>query len=280
MRKALRRLLAHGREAESRHDTAPQPYQSTLRDAAPARQQSDGPETGPPASADRIFQYTPLSGPSRFRILHLKRDLDWVPSDTDTGYYHDVRLCGSLYEASIDSVPEYFALSYTWGDATVSEYIKLDGNRFGIGANCAAALRRMLRGKMEVHIWVDAICINQADTPEALDERSGQVAMMDEIYKASSRVNVHLGEGDRDTEVAMQLLKKLATAYLGAKMGSGHSRKEYERLADDALGQLTQCHYVAKGTNEHSPETTTKYPYGKLHPVFRLPWFRRVWVCN
>jgi hypothetical protein len=180
----------------------------------------------------------------------LKRDLDWTPSDNDTGYYHDVRLCGSLYEASINSVPEYFALSYTWGDPTVCEYIILDGTRFGIGANCAAALRRMLRGKMDVHIWVDAICINQADTPDALDERSSQVAMMDKIYKASSRVNVHLSEGDRDTDVAMQLLKKLATAYLGAKMGSKQSRKEYERLADDVLGQYTLSYHVAFGTND------------------------------
>lgn len=26
--------------------------------------------------------------------------------------------------------------------------------------------------------------------------------------------------------------------------------------------------------------TTPEYPYGKLHGVFRLPWFRRTWVSN
>lgn len=62
--------------------------------------------------------------------------------------------------------------------------------------------------------------------------------MMDEIYKMADRVNVHLGEGDRASDVACQTLKGLAAAYLLARMPSpmqATGRKKYEKLAEDAL---------------------------------------------
>jgi len=158
----------------------------------------------------------------------------------------DMPLCGSLIEASIDAPPEYYALSYTWGDPTLCASIEIDGKVLGITANCASALRRMLRGKAERYIWVDSICINQADTPDALEERGGQVAMMDRIYRSAIQVNVHLGEGDPAAEVAVVALKSLGTYCTGAMLpGPQQSffRRKYESLADDVLSKkaFTGC---------------------------------------
>lgn len=59
-----------------------------------------------PAISIEPFRYAPLTSASSFRILHLKRGSPERGSETD------IRLCGSLVEASIDAPPEYYALSY------------------------------------------------------------------------------------------------------------------------------------------------------------------------
>jgi Heterokaryon incompatibility protein (HET) len=42
--------------------------------------------------------------------------------------------------------------------------------------------------------WADAVCINQAEDPEALCERAQQVEMMSAIFSKASMVFVYLGE--------------------------------------------------------------------------------------
>ncbi|KAK4119694.1 kinase-like protein [Parathielavia appendiculata] len=161
------------------------------------------------------FPYNPLTFASGFRILHLKRVYQHHSVDEK-----DIRLCGWLVEASIGAPPEYYALSYTWGDSTQCETIAVDGKRLGITAKGAAALRRMLRGKIQRYLWVDSICINQGDTPEALDKRGRQVAMM----------------GDPASDVAIVALKQLASYYIGAKTPGPQQaffRRKYENLVDD-----------------------------------------------
>ncbi|KAF1847437.1 HET-domain-containing protein, partial [Cucurbitaria berberidis CBS 394.84] len=118
-------------------------------------------------------------------------------------------LQGSIVEASLDKVPEYFALSYTWGNPELCKEISIDGKTLKITQNCADALRRMLRGKAERLIWVDSICINQAGDPAALEERGKQVALMDEIYRKATQVNVHLGVGDAASDVAIMAMRSL-----------------------------------------------------------------------
>jgi hypothetical protein len=65
-------------------------------------------------------------------------------------------------ETSLDDDPLYFALSYVWGDPSPRDVILIDERELKITQSCGAALRRMLNGKSEIMIWVDAICINQA----------------------------------------------------------------------------------------------------------------------
>ncbi|RYP83971.1 hypothetical protein DL770_005273 [Monosporascus sp. CRB-9-2] len=162
-----------------------------------------------------------------------------APGDLDME--HDERpLRGSLVEASVEDPPPYFALTYTWGDPAPCETVELDGRRLGITANCASALRCMMWGETQVYIWVDSICINQAETPDALQERSGQVAMMDQIYRNAVQVNVHLGAGHAASDMACEALKSLSQYCLGAVTPGPEQevfRRKYENLADDILGR-------------------------------------------
>jgi hypothetical protein len=114
-----------------------------------------------PSSANphENFTYEPLTHPRNFRILRLTRKMPTDPSKTK---WAEIELHGSIVEASLDNVPEYFALSYTWGSSSLDDEIRIDGRVLRITQNCADALRRMLKGKFNRMLWVDSICINQA----------------------------------------------------------------------------------------------------------------------
>lgn len=106
--------------------------------------------------SNNVFTYKPLAHPRNFRILRLTPT--WGDKKSE---WRDLPLRGSIVEASLDAAPPYFALSYTWGDPNPRDKILIDGRELRITQNCADALRRMLRGKLDKMIWVDSICINQ-----------------------------------------------------------------------------------------------------------------------
>src|SRR6266576_3670265 len=60
----------------------------------------------------------------------------------------------------------YEALSYVWGNPNKTVPIFISGHRFYITENLHAALWHLRDCSIERIIWVDAICINQADDKE------------------------------------------------------------------------------------------------------------------
>lgn len=100
--------------------------------------------------------------------------------------------------ASLSEDLQYHALSYVWGDPRPTDDIILNGRPFRIAKNLAAALEylratTLVADETALPIWIDAICINQAD----LAERSQQVAIMGSIYGGARCVLSWLGEPNR-----------------------------------------------------------------------------------
>lgn len=100
------------------------------------------------------------------------------------------------------SVDAYSALSYTWGDPSITQQILVNGEKIDVTTNLYLALfqlRQMQPATAEkIRLWVDAVCINQTD----LEERRDQVSMMGEIYSRASLVTVWLGEEGEHTKEA------------------------------------------------------------------------------
>jgi hypothetical protein len=122
---------------------------------------------------------------------------------------NDGELEGSLVTVSLSHLPEFIALSYTWGDRTNPEKMIVNGGWVTIRRNLAAALRNpLLREKINSTntkaIWVDSLCINQQD----LSERGFQVQRMRQVYM-QGRTYVWLGEGDASSRAAIGLLRQL-----------------------------------------------------------------------
>ena len=75
-----------------------------------------------------------------------------------------------LDHVSLDDSPSYKALSYCQGDPNVTRTIHVDRRNVQVIEKLEAALHE-LPHPGTIRLWVDPICINQAD----LDERGRQV---------------------------------------------------------------------------------------------------------
>ncbi|KAK8115703.1 Heterokaryon incompatibility [Apiospora sp. TS-2023a] len=95
----------------------------------------------------------------------------------------------NLQVGSLDSPPAYEALSYVWGDAFVTKPVYVDGHLFNATSNLEAALRHLRYRWRPRLLWVDAICINQADN----GEKNYQVPLMGRIYSECSQTVAWLG---------------------------------------------------------------------------------------
>lgn len=66
-----------------------------------------------------------------------------------------------LFSHSLDGPSIYGALSYTWGDPSVTKAIELDGDAyFRIFASLEKTLHDIRRHDDSIIIWIDAICID------------------------------------------------------------------------------------------------------------------------
>ncbi|KAK4189839.1 heterokaryon incompatibility protein-domain-containing protein [Podospora australis] len=150
------------------------------------------------------YYYTTLSGAaSAFRLLYLlpgtrQDDVECLLVDSDL-------------TAETES---YEAISYVWGDASETTPIQINDSTLMVGTNLRCALLNLrLLDKPRV-LWADAICINQQDTEEKIQ----QVSLMGDIYHTAKQTIIWLGdavavpETDDNTGMAFQVLNTLKEA--------------------------------------------------------------------
>jgi hypothetical protein len=126
-----------------------------------------------------------------------------------------------LQQASFASPPPYEALSYTWGnpksrynkvpakgDPSKTYRIKVGTKQVKITCNLEAALQKIRHETESRTLWVDALCINQAD----VEERNKQVKSMARIYSQATKMLVWLGEDDKYMDLAYDTLEELCWA--------------------------------------------------------------------
>ncbi|KAI0884041.1 heterokaryon incompatibility protein-domain-containing protein [Annulohypoxylon maeteangense] len=156
--------------------------------------------------------------------------------------------------------PEYEALSYVWGDATITTSITLNSRPFQVTTNLEAALRALrLRNKKRL-VWVDAICIDQTSIPE----RNQEVRRMGEIYSRANNVVVWLGRAQEPND--------------GEQLDD-------DRIADKLHGVLDTLANLQSENDEAAAALLDRtgnpiYAIRLLHRFFYRPWFNRIWVLQ
>ncbi|KAF2007629.1 hypothetical protein P154DRAFT_418550, partial [Amniculicola lignicola CBS 123094] len=109
-----------------------------------------------------MFEYTALKDPSdEIRLLELQWD------ENEQGPL----LC-RMRRFKLRETPDYFALSYVWGNASPTQEL----------------FRTAFDWKSKPFlIWADAVCVNQS----SVQERNQQVRIMHRIYRFASSVWVY-----------------------------------------------------------------------------------------
>ncbi|KAF7899412.1 hypothetical protein EAE99_012333 [Botrytis elliptica] len=121
----------------------------------------------------------------------------------------DDPLYSHLDIVSLESNPDFEALSYVWGSTTPAKTINLGDRLVAIGPNLDNALRNLRLLAAPRILWVDALCINQDD----LDERASQVALMRRVYSNATTVLIWLGPEAEGSEQAMRSVERFDKAY-------------------------------------------------------------------
>jgi hypothetical protein len=111
-----------------------------------------------------------------------------------------------LHTVSLDDNPTFTALSYVWGDPSITENIIVNGHMKPVTTNLEMALRHIkthwetFEPNRNFRLWADAVCIDQ----DNIAERASQVRLMGSIYWRSQMTFVWLGQDDEDTKDAFE----------------------------------------------------------------------------
>ncbi|CAG9981033.1 unnamed protein product [Clonostachys byssicola] len=117
-----------------------------------------------------------------------------------------------LEVAELKDELSFNALSYVWGDPTVTKAILVNGHRILVTINLVSALEyapyhlHKAKHATSKKLWVDAICINQED----IAEKSRQVSLMKHIYSQSGIVLCWLGSPSDLLHAAMDSVEAVA----------------------------------------------------------------------
>lgn len=211
--------------------------------------------------------YTPLVRPLEIRVLILHPGKKGSPIECTLEH----RCLGS-------NKAHFDALSYVWGNPAVTGEITCNNRRRNVGKNLYDALERLRLPDDERVLWIDALCINQADN----QEKTQQVRLMGEIYSKAQRVLIWLG----NNEAIQAGVGKLASWQPDEKHVDW---KPLKPVFTNVLFYQAQAFLIWLGfdsavnmgvANLEQPQSPRQFDWSALIPVVQSPWFNRVWCIQ
>ncbi|KAL8846928.1 MAG: hypothetical protein Q9221_008016 [Calogaya cf. arnoldii] len=177
--------------------------------------------------------------PTQIRVLciepgHIDASMVMFLSIANMTFYDGVEL-----DETKESIT-YEALSYSWGSPNQTSSIQCNGHNIPVRMSLYDALIHLRLPDKPRYIWVDALCINQADN----EEKSVQVFRMSSVYYKAAKVIAYLGQTYSCSGPALQLLEK------------ADPRKTHPNTCLEGL----------------------KYLLLSLQLLLKAPWFTRTWV--
>ena len=133
--------------------------------------------------------YGDLAASGQIRLLKL----DDVQPNLD--------LSGTLRVVNLSDLPNYYAVSYTWGSPKDSKQILISGIAYTIRKNlweCLHALMHNFEHLRGSWLWADALCIRQ----DCVEEKNRQVSQIHHVFAGAEHVYAWLG---KDPQVEQSL---------------------------------------------------------------------------
>lgn len=152
---------------------------------------------------------------------------------------------GQVFTAKVCDNIRYEALSYVWGSISKWERIFIQDMTVSVTPSLALALRNLRLPDAPRVLWIDSICINQAD----IVEKNSQVRLMPLIYERARNVVIWLGEASHDSAVGIHILEYFASS---------------QAPSASPLWMTMPPGLVKRG----------------LKDIMNRDWFRRIWVVQ
>ncbi|KAK9800156.1 putative WW domain-containing protein [Seiridium cardinale] len=216
-----------------------------------------------PRPENPAFVYSLLESPTHIRIL------DIYPA----AKHEDPIIC-TLRHENLETNPTYEALSYTWGNMENRTHIHINSQEFLVRENAAAALQQLRQTRKTRSIWIDAICINQADNGRN-SEKSTQLPLMTRIYEQAEQVCIWLGELEEGSDVAMKSMKggrwvPRTMSWTGWKVERRHGG-----LLLPVRERFKSGHAVLESSHR-----AIEMEFGEIREILHRPWWTRVWIMQ
>lgn len=232
------------------------------------------------------FRYQALN-PDRKEIRVLKLDLEESPYHEQTTHFSRPLKCHIQHISLLaEPITPFNAISYCWGTNPATEQIRINDQTFHVPATAVAALRGIFlsdheipsesisatedrtyhtREALAIPVWIDALCINQAD----MQEKGAQISLMGDIYSLAEKVLIWLGEATNTTECG---IRSILTCYETCKAFTNDFASPSETAA---LRRKDDPAHVFSHLRQPIPESCDKQA---LMTFYSSPWFRRLWV--
>ena len=161
----------------------------------------------------------------------------------------------TLIDYQIHDVPEYCAVSYSWGTEDPTSDIICNTQRFHVTPHLYEGLRCISTIMGCQNLWIDAICIDQHHEAE----KAEQVANMHQIFVKATSVLVWLGKAENDSDYAMNALSRFSMT----------------------MQDLSKQDIFRTLTRPSTPYALSEFNARSLVAFWHLysrSWFRRLWT--
>ena len=154
-----------------------------------------------------------------------------------------------------ESLPQFSALSYAWGNEAPTASILCNDKTFFVTPHLYSALRAITHLGCATKLWVDAICLNQWDNAE----KSIQVPKMAAIYRIAHNVPAWLGPAGEDSDLVMD---RSRVDQINSVASAIQEEVEDSRLVENGLPEFCDPFWLALGK------------------LYQRGWFFRLWVVQ
>ncbi|CAI6085741.1 unnamed protein product [Clonostachys chloroleuca] len=209
--------------------------------------------------SDSTYTYTAIAAPRNIRLIHLHPGSDSDPVSL------------SLATVALDSVPDYEAISYCWGQAADQRQVTCNSATLSITNSLFTGLVAFRRPNRPRILWADAICINQDD----LVEKRDQVLLMPEIYSQAKRVLVWLGIAD-DPVYGRVPLSVVDSIQEALQMIPEFNPED----ASGIVATIRALYEDSQRLSEQGKPNLLDHDWLPLGSLLSRPWFRRKWMIQ
>ncbi|KAI3316471.1 hypothetical protein HD806DRAFT_517477 [Xylariaceae sp. AK1471] len=161
----------------------------------------------------------------------------------------------------IEDAGSYRTLSYAWGEDTHSKHtLVTPEGTLRLKSSLYEALLRLRHEEATVVLWVDALCINQADETE----KAGQIRLLPEIFQHATSTIAFIG-ADEKSDSALEMLLQVR-----AKTVYGSDLKDWPKKLPT----------IPSSWSDRNIPLLEDPIWVDVEAFFNRSWFRRAWIVQ